>query len=121
MKSIKSFYLSLLVFTVATSAVSAQPATTSINPALIYYQAFNIAPDYSPKDRDYLLSNEWRDQKLPDRFGELVAGYDNEFRTIRKAAHSTAPCNWGIDWSAGPDTLLRDGNVHSAKDWRAVL
>jgi hypothetical protein len=106
MKLIKSSFLSLFVFTAAAGAVRAQPFATNINPALTYYQAFNIAPDYPPKDRDYLFTNEWRGQRLPDRLGDLMAGYDNEFRLISKAAHSTVPCDWGIDWSAGPGTLL---------------
>jgi len=106
MNSIKSFCLPCLVLTSVAGAVSGQPFRTDINPALTYYQAFNVAPDHSPTDRDYLFTNEWRDQKLPDRFGELLAGYDNEFRLIRQAAQSTAPCDWGIDFGAGPETLL---------------
>jgi hypothetical protein len=107
MKSIKSFCLSLLVFTCAAGAARGQPLTTNINPALTYYQAFSLAPDFSAADRDYLYTtNEWRGQKLPDRFGELVAQYDNEFRLLRVATQSAAPCDWGIDWSAGPDTTL---------------
>ena len=106
MKPIQSFCLSLLVFTGAAGAVSGQPFATNINPALTYYQAFTVAPDYLQKDRDYLFTNEWRGQKLPDRLGELLAGYDTEFRLVRQAAQSTAPCDWGIDWSAGPGALL---------------
>jgi hypothetical protein len=106
MKPIKSVCLSFLIFTGAAGVVSGQPFHTNINPALTYYQAFEVAPDYPPKDRDYLYTNEWRGQKLPDRFGELVAAYDTEFRLLRQAAYSTAPCDWGIDWSAGPGALL---------------
>lgn len=106
MKPIKSLCLSLLVFTGAAGAVSGQPFATNINPALTYYQAFTVGPDYLQKDRDYLFTNEWRGQKLPDRLGELLAGYDLEFRLVRQAAQSTAPCDWGIDWSAGPGALL---------------
>ena len=106
MKSITSFCWSLLGLTGAAGAVSGQPFRTDINPALTYYQAFNVAPDHSQTDRDYLFTNQWRNQKLPDRFGELVAGYDNEFGLLRQAAQSKAACDWGIDWSAGPQTLL---------------
>ena len=106
MKPIKSLCLSLLVFTGAAGAVSGQPFATNINPALTYYQAFTVGPDYLQKDRDYLFTNEWRGQKLPERLGELLAGYDLEFRLVRQAAQSTAPCDWGIDWSAGPGALL---------------
>ena len=86
--------------------MSGEPFATNINPALTYYQAFTVAPDFLQKDRDYLFTNEWRGQKLPDRLGELLAGYDTEFRLVRQAAQSTAPCDWGIDWSAGPDALV---------------
>jgi hypothetical protein len=65
-----------------------------------------LAPDLSPADRDYLFANDWRGQKLPERFGALVARYDNEFKLARQAAHATVPCDWGLDMSAGPFTLL---------------
>jgi hypothetical protein len=106
MKAIKSFCLSWLAFTFTAGVVRGQPFRTDINPALTYYQAFNAAPDYSTNDRDYLFTNEWRNQTLPDRFGKLLAGYDNEFRLMRQAAQSTAACDWGIDFGPGPATLL---------------
>jgi len=65
-----------------------------------------VAPDLSQADRDYLFTTEWRGQKLPERFGELVARYDNEFKLVRQAAQATVPCDWGIDMSPGPATLL---------------
>ena len=124
MKAIKSFCLSWLVLTSAVTAVSGQPFRTDINPALTYYQAFNAAPEYSQKDRDYMFTNEWPDQELPDRFGELVAGYDNEFRLLRQAAQSTVPCDWGIDFGAGPETLLghlfRVKTAAQAARWRVM-
>ena len=85
-----------------------QPFRTNINPALLYYQAFLAAPDLEPADHDYLLSNtnNWRGQKLPKRFGELIAMYDGQFRLVRQATRATVPCDWGIDLSAGPPTLL---------------
>jgi hypothetical protein len=98
--------LSLLFVTGAAAGVSSQPFRTDINPALLYYQASQVAPDLSPTDRDFLFANEWRGQKLPERFGELMARYDNEFKLVRQAAHATVPCDWGIDMSAGPYTLL---------------
>jgi hypothetical protein len=107
MKPIKSFSMSLLVLAVAAGAAKGQPFRTNINPALMYYQAFQVAPDFSPKDWDYLYtSNEWLGLKLPDRFGELVTEYDPEFSLLRKAADSTVPCDWGIDWSAGPGAMI---------------
>jgi hypothetical protein len=114
MKMTQSFCLPWLVLTCAATVLVAQPFRTDINPALTYYQAFNVAPDLSQKDRDYLFTNEWRGQKLPDRFGELLAGYDNEFRLLRQAAQSTVACDWGIDFSPGPETLL--GHLFRAKN-----
>ena len=74
---------------------------TDINPALRYYQAFIVAPDLSEADRDYLFMTEWRGQKLPERFGELVARYDNEFKFVRQAAQASVACDWGIGKNAG--------------------
>lgn len=102
----KSIYLSLLISTATISGLRAEPYRTDINPALLYYQAFIVGAELPQGDHDYLLTNEWRGQKLPARFGELVGAYDREFNFVRQAAHSTVPCDWGIDWSAGPYTLL---------------
>jgi len=106
MKTLKSICLSLLVVAGVPAGASGQPSATNINPALLYYQAFLVAPDLSQADSDYLWTKEWQGQELPERFGKLVAGYDNEFRLVRQAARATVPCDWGIDMSAGPATLL---------------
>jgi len=92
--------------TITAPGLRAQPYHTDINPALLYYQAFLVAPDLSPADHDYLFTNQWQGQTLPARFGKLISQSDGEFKLVRQAAHATAPCDWGIDWSAGPYTLL---------------
>jgi hypothetical protein len=102
----KSICLSLLIAIASGFAVNGQPFRTDINPALQYFQAFLAAPDLPPADRDYLFNKDWRGQKLPERFGELVARYDNEFRLVRQAAKATVSCDWGLDMSPGPATLL---------------
>jgi hypothetical protein len=106
MNTLKSICLSLLVVAGVSAGASAQPSATNINPALLYYQAFLVAPDLSEADSDYLWTKEWQGQQLPERFGKIMAGYDNEFRLVRQAARSTVPCDWGIDMSEGPATLL---------------
>jgi hypothetical protein len=88
-------------------AARGEPFRTDINPALLYYQAFLMAQDVSQADKDYLGTNQWRGQKLPGQFGEIVAGYDNQFKLVREAAQQKVPCDWGIDLSQGPETLLR--------------
>jgi len=101
----KSIRLTLVMFGFLAFTLRGASTRTDINTALQYFQAFNC-PDLSQADRDYLFQSDWRGQKLPDRFGEQVARYDNQFRLIRQAAQSTVPCDWGIDISAGPATLL---------------
>jgi len=108
MKSMKLICLSCLIAMVAAAHIaSGAQVRTDINPALLYYQAINLAPDSSAADRDYLfVDTEWRVQRLPDRFGDLLARYDNQFKLLRQAAQATVPCDWGIDMSPGPATLL---------------
>ncbi len=88
------------------TGVSGEQFRTDINPALLYYQAFILAPELSAEDRNYLFNNQWLGQKLPERFGELVRQYDNQFKLVREAAQQKAPCDWGIDMTPGPATLF---------------
>src|SRR5438132_4548687 len=106
MKTTKSICLTVAIVTGAIGSASGEQFRSDINPALQYYQAFLVAPDLSQADRDYLFTTEWRGQKLPERFGDLVARYDNEFKLVRQAAQATVPCDWGVDMSPGPATLL---------------
>ena len=106
MKIMKPVCLSLLVFAGTLLGTRGADFRTDINPALIYYRAFLLQPDFSSADSDYLFTNVWQNQRLPERFGHLVEGYNQEFKLIHQAAQSTVPCDWGIDMSAGPETLL---------------
>ena len=106
MKIMKSICMSVLIVAGAAASASGEQFRTDINPALIYYRAFQMVPDLSQTDHDYLFTNEWRGQKLSERFGDLIARYDNEFKLVRQAAQATVPCDWGIDMSPGPATLL---------------
>ena len=108
MKTTKFTCLALLIFTAL--GARGEPLRTDINPALIYYQAFLLYSDnakpLSDADWDYLGSKAGREQKLPERFGPVLAGYDSEFKLVRAAAQQKMPCDWGIDMSAGPGTFL---------------
>jgi hypothetical protein len=86
--------------------LSAQAVRTDINPAMLYYQAFLSAPQLTEAEMDYLGTNYWGTQSLPHRYGELVARYDDEFKLVRQAARSTVPCDWGLDMTTWPRTLL---------------
>lgn len=98
---------------------------TNINPALLYYRAFLLAPEpMSSADSTYFFSKKGRSQNLPERFGKVVASSDNEFKLLREATRQKVPCDWGIDWSPGPATLLphlgRAKAVAEAAQVRAV-
>ena len=106
MNTIKLIGVSLLIGITTGAAGGELPFRTDINPALQYYQAFLMAPDMPQADRDYLSTNDWRGQRLPDRFGSLISQYDNQFKLLRQAARATVPCDWGFDMTPGPATLL---------------
>ena len=115
--------LALLISTLP--AARGEPFRTDINPALLYYRAFLVAPaPMSDADMDYLASKKGKEEKLPERFDKIVAGYDNQFLLVRQAAHATVPCDWGIDLSPGPNTMLpelaRAKAVARAAQLRAV-
>src|SRR5436309_8333261 len=104
MNTIKLLALSLLLLALSSLPARSEPFRTDINPALLYYRAFLAAPEpgLSDADRTYLESKKGLEQKLPDRFGKIVAGYDNQMQLVRQAAHSQVACDWGVDLSAGP-------------------
>ena len=107
MKTKKIIGLALLILTGCVVGSRAEPSRTDINPALLYYQAFLLAPKpISDADWDYLGSKTGREQKMPERFGPILASYDNEFKLVREAAQQKVPCDWGTDLSHGPSTFL---------------
>ena len=107
MQTVKFICLLPLLVAAAMTNASGQTGLANINPALLYYQAFLVAPTpMSYEDAVYPYSKEGVEQKLPARFDEIVARYDNQFKLVRQAARSTVPCDWGIDFSEGPATLV---------------
>ncbi len=107
MKPMKPICFSLLVVAGVLSGARGGEFRTDINPALLYYKAFLAAPDpMSEADRTYLESRKGQEQKLPERFGKIVAGYDMQFQLVRQAAHATVPCDWGNDLTVGPSLPL---------------
>jgi hypothetical protein len=106
MKIIHWIFLSFLLLAGLPSRARADRFRTDINPALIYYQAFLLEPHVTDTDHDYLLTNDWRGQPLVGKFATLITNYDTEMNYLRRAAAQTPPCDWGIDLSPGPETLL---------------
>ena len=107
MKRVSAIVVSALAMAGLTANAEEADFRTDINPALLYYQAFLVAPDpMSATNLDYLYSKEGRSQPLPERFGALAAGYNSQFKLVRRAAQAKMPCDWGIDMSDGAATLL---------------
>jgi hypothetical protein len=125
MKTARFTCFSLLILAGTVFVSRAEPYRTDINPALLYYRAFLLTPEpMSDADRNYLSSKQGKEQKLPERFGQIVANYDSQFLLVRRAAHATVPCDWGIDLSDGPNIMLpylaRAKAVAQAAQVRAV-
>jgi hypothetical protein len=77
---------------------------TDINPALLYWQAFALLPDYN--SQGHLFTNEWRGRALDAEFNGLIQSYDSRFRLLEQAAAQKVPCDWGYDLTQGPELLL---------------
>jgi hypothetical protein len=107
MKHIKAIGGMVAVLAGTMLGAHGQDYRTDINPALTYYLSFLLAPEpMTNTDTDYLDSNAGRSKPIPKRFDTIFAGYDRQFRLARQAVHATVPCDWGIDWSPGPETML---------------
>ncbi len=124
MKTTKFTCLALLILTLILP-FARRTFRTDINPALLYYRSFLLVQNpLSDADRDYLESKKGKEEKLPERFGQIVANYDNQFLLVRQAAHATVPCDWGLDFGDGPNLILpylaRAKAVARAAQLRAV-
>jgi len=107
MKTTKFTCFFLLILTGTVLFSRAEPYRTDINPAMLYYRAFLMPWEpMSETNRNYLSTKQGKEQKLPERFGQIVANHDNQFELVRRAAHATVPCDWGIDFSDGPNIML---------------
>ncbi len=103
MKTLKPICLALLVPVLGLISVhAAEDFRTDINPALIYYKA--ILMD-SKEDTDFLINKEWRGERLPAEFGQRVSS-NAQLKFIRQAGRQKPRCDWGVDFTPGPETLL---------------
>jgi hypothetical protein len=75
---------------------------TDINPALLYFQAYQNMPQLSQDEETHVFGHPgaWPNG-IDDRAGELLKKFDNSFKGLRRARHSKVPCNWGYDLSDG--------------------
>jgi hypothetical protein len=79
---------------------------TDINPALLYFQAFQTLPHLSEEDDNYLFRDWNAEGELDERRLGLLRQYDNAFKLVRRAKFAKVPCDWGYDVSDGPEALL---------------
>lgn len=98
----------ILTFLLAAATAFGAPDKfrTDINPALIYHQGVLLLPQLSDEDRKHVFETDWRTRALDQRCTDLVTTYRNTFKMLRRAAASEVVCEWGIDMSDGPATLL---------------
>ncbi len=77
---------------------------TDVNPALLYWQAFNLFPRLTEAEAEAFLTEP---PSLPQGEGERIAAqYDNAFRLIRRAVLMRVSCDWGTDLADGPRALI---------------
>ncbi len=80
-----------------------------INPALLYFQAYQYMPRLSEVDRKHLFENAtggvWPNP-IDEHGRELLKQYDNSFKGLHRARFAKVPCDWGYDLSDGPEALL---------------
>jgi hypothetical protein len=104
------------VFAVITSILSIRSTAgpqhefrTDINPALLYFQAFQIA-QLGEADAKYLFDEwsggSWPDQPFDERRLTLLKQYDHAFKLLGRARFSQARCDWGYDLTDGPEAIL---------------
>ena len=106
-----------LVSIITALSVTGAPAEafrTDINPALRYYQAFLMTPTLAEADDRHFYEKDWRGLELDAQAGRLAESFDNAFQALREAVPATVPCDWGIDLSHGPETIL-PGLVYAKK------
>ena len=90
--------------TVSAAAAEKSPGPKlSPNAALVYWQAFALLPDVDAKERSPL--DDWKKAAIDEATRKLLKQADGALRLLYKAAAIDA-CDWGVDWSDGPGTLL---------------
>jgi len=88
----------------AAPLVAEGPYRTAVNPALLYWQLMPNLPTTDPAHRN-LLDN-YQIAPLDESYRVFAASWDSKFRILRRAVDVRQPCDWGIDLTDGPETLL---------------
>ena len=94
--------LSLAV--VAFNPVYAIPPRTDINPALLYFQAFNKFPELEAAESKLLATAAAG--PVSDEERAVASLFDTPFKLLRQARTMKAPCDWGSDIADGPQAFV---------------
>jgi hypothetical protein len=82
-----------------------EPPSSSINPALLYWQAAAMAPTLTEEQASVV--RDMASGKAPVDPAKVQAlGIDTAVRRLPKAAYSSAPCDWGLTKEDGPGTPM---------------
>src|SRR5262245_49890840 len=77
---------------------------TDINPAVLYWQGFSLYPEFAKEVKPGLLAEP---PTLPlSEAEEPLKKLDRTFQFLRRAAQMKVRCDWGIDLSDGPETVI---------------
>ncbi len=94
----------LLLVMVAVDSVSLIPPRTDINPALLYFQAFNKFPELEPAEAKLLTTDSAGAISAEER--AVASLFDTPFRLLVRARTMKAPCDWGSDIADGPHAFV---------------
>src|SRR5262245_22650536 len=104
MKTKPTLLLILALLGTALGVPAASSYRTDINPALLYWQAFNQLPELSPEERQLFDRRQFA--PTDEQYAALVRRYDTVFRLVRRGVNAKPPADWGVDLGDGPGTLL---------------
>jgi hypothetical protein len=99
MKQIGTRTAVLLAILLACTA-SAIPPRKDINPALLYFQAFNALPELDESESALLTSEA--SSEVSDEERAVAARFDAAFKLLVRARGMKTRCDWGTDLADGP-------------------
>lgn len=95
----KTTGFSIVAFALAVVSLTAAIPRQDINPALLYFEAFNKLPVLDD-DESKLLGTDSGTVGPEER--ELAGRFDTAFKILLRARSQKAPCDWGTDLADGP-------------------
>lgn len=100
MKSTRWSSGAILVAVWIAGTALAVPPRKDINPALLYFQAFNKFPDLDEEESKLLASDAAGDLSAEEK--AVAQRFDSAFKLLHRARTMKAPCDWGADIADGP-------------------